>query len=427
MPSLESELLTDGSVGLLLCVEREPRGFRWFAAARRMDGGRILDTVDLSSGRDPADAVLRLRKLLIPFCRPAGRNGVPPAAHRWMAAGGRGWRMLLAEATAGIESATPPPLDIHAAALALRPALPSRSTVAELLGSFGATALPDESPPQLESWHDLLWRVIHEASARGLTFDGMLALPESDRVAPSFERCSFDEGVLRALPPSPGVYAMLDADDQVLYVGKSDCLPRRLGEYFQANRTPDAKTLKLRDRVRRLEWQVTGSELEALLWEDRWIRERNPAVNVAREVQDDASRYAAHWTPVALALPSVKPGAVECFVLLPRDAVAGARLLQIRAQPNRPPRRRIERWLAAIQGLDGPRPPPSKDGTDWGSRGAELARRYFGRHRTRMHWMELAGANVESVLAMLRHAAAEPGNPAEWRAQGSSGGVRSRA
>ena len=415
MPSLESELLSDGCIGLLLCVEREPRGFRWRAAARRLDGGRTLETVDLSTGDDPAAAVLRLRRLLIPYGRTADTHASAAAPRRWIAAGGRGWRMLLAEATTGMESVILPPLDIHAVALALRPALPCRSSVTELLGAFGATALPDESPPQVESWNDLLWRVVHEASERSLSYDDMAALPELDHAAPSFERCSFDEGVLRALPESPGVYAMLDAQDEVIYVGKSDCLRRRLGEYFQSNRTPDAKTLALRDRVRRLEWQVAGSELEALLWEDRWIRERKPAVNVAREIEDDASRYAAHWTPVAMALPSVKPGAVECFILLPRNADAGARLIQMRVISNRPPRRRIEQWLAAIQGLDGKRPSPSKGWMEWGARGAELARRYFGRHRARIHWMELAGANIESALAMLRHAAAEPQMPAEWR------------
>lgn len=418
MPTLESELLSDGCVAILLCVERESRGFRWLASARRMDGGRTLETVDLSSGSDPAAAVLRLRRILIPFCQPADSNAPAPTPRPWIACAGRGWRMLLAEATVGMDDALPSPLDVHAAALALQPQLPSRSTAAELLGAGGLSALPDEAPPHIETWTELLWRVVHEASGRGLTFEEMIALPESDRAVPSFERCSFDEGVLRALPESPGVYAMLDVHDDVIYVGKSDCLRRRLGEYFQANRSPDDKTLALRDRVRRLEWQVTGSELEALLWEDRWIRERTPEMNVVREIQDDGSRYAAHWTSVALALPSVKPGSVECFILWPHGSNTGAGLIQMRVRPNRPPRRRIERWLAAIQGLDGKVPPPSKDWMDWGARGAELARRFFGRHRARIHWMELAGADVESVLAMLRHAAAEPGAPAEWRSKG---------
>ncbi|MBP7275717.1 MAG: nucleotide excision repair endonuclease [Kiritimatiellae bacterium] len=410
MRELESQLLADGCAGVLLCAERAPHAFCWAAMARRMDGGRATETVNLASGDDPADSVLRLRRMLVSCILPAGESE-NSGGSGWIAGAGRGWRMLWAEATAGIIDALPEPLDVHGAALALQPGIPSRAAPAELLRAFGAPALHDEPPPSVETWTELLWRVVHEASERGLDWEHLVALPESGRIAPSFERCSFDAGVLRALPEAPGVYAMLDARDDMVYVGKSDCLRRRLGEYFQTTRTPDAKTIELRDRVRRLEWQVTGSELEAILWEDRWIRERKPSVNIAREVHEDAGRYAAHWAPVALALPSVKPGSVECFILTPGPSP----LIQIRVNIRRPPRRRLERILSAIQDLDGRPVPPSKDWTDWGARGAELARRFFGRHRARLHWMELAGATSDDLLAMLCRAASEPLDPAEWR------------
>ena len=412
MRGLESHMLSDGCTGILLCAERAAGAFRWAAAVRRMDGGRVTETVDLASGDDPPASVLRLRRLLLSCCRPAGAADNPEDLPRgWLAGAGRGWRTLLAEASAGMTDALPEPVDVRGAALALLPDLPARASPEDLLRSFGASTLPDEPPPSVDTWTELFWRVVHEASERGLDFRALVALPESGRIAPSFERCSFDAGVLRALPEAPGVYAMLDGRDEILYVGQSDCLRRRLGEYFQSARAPGAKTLELRDRVRRLEWRVTGSGLEALLWEDRWIREHHPPVNVARTVREDASRYAAPRVPVAIVLPSVTEDSVECFLL----AADRAPLIQIRVRVRRPPRQRLERMLAAIQGLDARPLPPSKDWTDWGARGAELARRFFGRHRPRLHWMELAGATADDLLAMLRQAAKSPRDPAEWR------------
>ncbi|MEM6491822.1 MAG: GIY-YIG nuclease family protein, partial [Pseudomonadota bacterium] len=42
----------------------------------------------------------------------------------------------------------------------------------------------------------------------------------------------------KAAPAAPGVYRMLGADGEVLYVGKAKALKRRVAQYAQFNRMP---------------------------------------------------------------------------------------------------------------------------------------------------------------------------------------------
>jgi DNA polymerase-3 subunit epsilon len=82
-------------------------------------------------------------------------------------------------------------------------------------------------------------------------------------------------------PEGPGVYAMLGASGQPLYVGRSSHLRRRLASHFSADPTGERAT-RLAAETHRLEWQRTGGELGARLLEAQWIRERQPSHNIAQ-------------------------------------------------------------------------------------------------------------------------------------------------
>ena len=78
----------------------------------------------------------------------------------------------------------------------------------------------------------------------------------------------------------PGVYRFYDAEDKLLYVGKAKNLRRRLFTYKRAS--PGKTTRKeaaLIRRIHRFEYDVLGTEKEALLVENRWIREKRPEFN----------------------------------------------------------------------------------------------------------------------------------------------------
>jgi DNA polymerase III subunit epsilon len=79
-------------------------------------------------------------------------------------------------------------------------------------------------------------------------------------------------------PTRPGVYLFLGRDDHVLYVGRARDLRARLRSYFRSDRQRPAVEAAVA-AAERIEWRVTGSELEAALEELRLIRELRPPGN----------------------------------------------------------------------------------------------------------------------------------------------------
>ena len=91
---------------------------------------------------------------------------------------------------------------------------------------------------------------------------------------------------LRTLPRSPGVYRMIDAKGDVIYVGKARILRNRVGSYTQAMRLT-TRLMRMVAATATMEFVVTGSEAEALLLESNLIKKFRPRFNVM--LKDDKS------------------------------------------------------------------------------------------------------------------------------------------
>ncbi len=98
-----------------------------------------------------------------------------------------------------------------------------------------------------------------------------------------------DERVSSA-PKAPGVYLMKDAGGRVMYVGKAKNLRTRVQSYFREKGDGRYSATALRDKVRAVEYVATANEKEALLLEDKLIKQYQPRYNV--DLKDDA-RYAS--------------------------------------------------------------------------------------------------------------------------------------
>ena len=84
---------------------------------------------------------------------------------------------------------------------------------------------------------------------------------------------------LKTLPSDPGIYRYYDKNDNLLYVGKSKNLKKRVLSYF--NKTLSGYRTKIMvGKINRLETTIVNSEYDALLLENNLIKEHQPFYNV---------------------------------------------------------------------------------------------------------------------------------------------------
>jgi excinuclease ABC subunit C len=87
----------------------------------------------------------------------------------------------------------------------------------------------------------------------------------------------------------PGVYRMLSADGEIVYVGKSKQVRSRLLSYFRCE-YPEEKGARILREARSIDWEYCPSEFAALLTELRLIKRLRPRYNVMMKA--DARHYA---------------------------------------------------------------------------------------------------------------------------------------
>lgn len=128
---------------------------------------------------------------------------------------------------------------------------------------------------------------------------------------------------LKKLPNCPGVYIMRDEMDNIIYVGKAVNLHNRVRSYFRKNIGRGPQIDKMVTLIRRFEYIVTDSELEALVLENNLIKEHSPKYNTmlkddktypyikvtvgeayprvlfSRQMKKDHSRYFGPYTSAA--------------------------------------------------------------------------------------------------------------------------------
>jgi excinuclease ABC subunit C len=111
------------------------------------------------------------------------------------------------------------------------------------------------------------------------------------------------ENAVRLAPTSPGVYRMLNAASDVLYVGKAKNVRKRLSSYARVNAPQPARILRMIAATATVEIISTATETEALLLEANLIKQLRPRFNV--QLRDDKSFpyiliTGDHWAPQIL-------------------------------------------------------------------------------------------------------------------------------
>ena len=94
------------------------------------------------------------------------------------------------------------------------------------------------------------------------------------------------QAVVKRLPNAPGVYRMMNAEGDVLYVGKARSLKKRVTNYAQGRGHSNRIERMIRETAS-MEFVVTRTETEALLLEANLIKRLRPRFNVL--LRDDKS------------------------------------------------------------------------------------------------------------------------------------------
>merc|ERR1711991_1095439 len=91
---------------------------------------------------------------------------------------------------------------------------------------------------------------------------------------------------LKNIPKKPGIYKMINSSDEPIYIGKAKNLYKRVLSYTKANKL-NKSLITMISNVKKIEINITNSEVEALLLESNLIKRFEPRFNVL--LKDDKS------------------------------------------------------------------------------------------------------------------------------------------
>lgn len=103
----------------------------------------------------------------------------------------------------------------------------------------------------------------------------------------SDEQLPNPEEKVRTFPRTPGVYLMKDGLGNVIYVGKAKNLRSRAGSYFLKEAAENLRTSELVKQIRDIDFIPTETEVDALLKENRLIKDIRPKFN--KDLKDGKS------------------------------------------------------------------------------------------------------------------------------------------
>ena len=99
--------------------------------------------------------------------------------------------------------------------------------------------------------------------------------------------------IVRTIPSKPGVYRMLDADKNIIYIGKAKNLKKRVKSYSRKN-IENKRIKKMVGLIHNIEFTTTENEENALLLEVNLIKAHKPKYNIL--MRDDKSFPYIHFT-----------------------------------------------------------------------------------------------------------------------------------
>jgi DNA polymerase III epsilon subunit-like protein len=225
-------------------------------------------------------------------------------------------------------------------------------------------------------------------------------LQHPKKIEVDFSGFEFDRAFIESLPERPGIYIMRDANGAAVYVGKASNLRARLQSYFRPRIEHDEKTERILEALSRIEIEETGSELAALLAEQRAIRALQPAINIQFDVHDRPAAAKEPARRILLTLPAPDAAEVEIFLLDGNRAMRRVKL------PREETLDRLRPLLAEFFFRTGK---PGEPGPESGREELQITRSWLEHNADRVNAfdVDLAGG-LEGTLALLERYLHEP-------------------
>lgn len=144
----------------------------------------------------------------------------------------------------------------------------------------------DDLPPEIDLEDEAAEEVVEPAaSGPDVTFTAIDWTPHAGD-ADGMVGAEVIQMLVKRLPNAPGVYRMMNAAGDVLYVGKARSLKKRVTSYAQG-RFHTSRIGRMVRETSTMEFVVTRTEIEALLLEANLIKRLRPRFNVL--MRDDKS------------------------------------------------------------------------------------------------------------------------------------------
>lgn len=123
-------------------------------------------------------------------------------------------------------------------------------------------------------------RAAGDAMATALLLETLLKINDGEIPHSAIRPGVLHKKLLQTIPEVAGVYYFLNAQKDIIYIGKSKNLKSRIQTHLRNGRTK--KAARMMQEVAYIEHTVTGSELIALLLESDEIKQKHPKYNRAQ-------------------------------------------------------------------------------------------------------------------------------------------------
>lgn len=163
------------------------------------------------------------------------------------------------------------------------------------LESYGLKNITKALDIPLDNHH----RAIDDTRATAMLFKKLYKAAKGD--LKNFIKSEIDPAVLHPqlnlnmvdeIPNKTGIYKFYDVNQELMYIGKSIHIRKRIEQHFKNNKTIKAR--EMRERIVEIDHEITGSELIALLHESAEIKKHQPRYNTAQRNSQFSHGLYAH-------------------------------------------------------------------------------------------------------------------------------------